>query len=265
MTIDKMPKSGKEREDWIFDQVWDGFSDFSFTEIRSTYNNHTAIFNVFADALRISGVRVSVSAETEQKIADITGCSLLTPKLADLIWMQRSIHIPPFPHAVDASSDMTSNQWSLDHSKHIDEEISKSGSIGVISTVGKHWVIDNDLSKITNKAMNYGWHFVGPNFQGIRGDVTASLLMDEKGTYTRLIQGRGTRHDMHHTDYSQTCVLVSRSCLVDGVESDLFDILSNPELAPLASHQGMMSVFRQPGVPGTSGKLVLPRIVITGD
>lgn len=264
MLLDNMPKPRKEREDWVFDHVWDGQAHFSFAKIKSTYNGHTAIFNVFADALKIDGVRVNVSAETEQKIADITGCSLLTPKLADLIWMQRVNNIPPVTHAVDANSDMASIQWMIDHSNGIDEVL-KSESSEVVSTVGKHWVIDNDLAKIHDKAMNYGWHFVGSSFQGIRGDVTASLLMDEKGTYTRLIQGRGTRHDMHHTDYSQTCILVSRSCLVDDVESDLFDILSNPELASLASHQGVMSVFRQPGVQVISGKLVLPQIIITGD
>lgn len=265
MTLNGMPEGpGQAREDWIFEQVITGQSEFGFSDVVSTVGSHTAIFKIFSDALKIDGVRVCVDANNQQRIADILGCSLLTPKLADLAWSQRAVKLQPFPRG--NTNGMSSNQACIDHSTKIDQALSKLGNpTGLVGTVGKHWVIDNDLSRKPGMAMNYGWHFDGPNFQGIGGEVTASLMKGPGSQYVRMIQGRGTRHDGRHSDYSQNCVLVSRSCIVDGVETTLESVLVNPELATLASHQGIMKVLRQPGVPDIRGTIVLPEIKITPD
>lgn len=232
------------REQAILQAALDGKATNDWTTIESTYKDHVGKFHVFSDALKIEGIRVNVSAETEQKIADSMGCLLLTPKLADLAWAQATVKIAPRPRQITSST-----QAMVEHSLAIDAQLPPNAN-GLIQTVGKHWVIDNLLATKPSKAMNYGWHFQGESYQGLKGEVVASLMKDPKtGQYMRLIQGRGTAHDMRHVDYSQTCVLVARECVVDGQTTDLTDVLQNPELAFLANQPGKMTLWRQPGVP----------------
>lgn len=252
MALDGIPaQAGQAREDWIFQAVCDGRASYDFAELVSTHDGRTAHFLVFADAMKIDGVRVNVSAQTEQKIADVLGCSLLTPKLADLMWLQKSAKLLPHPRMITSATDAM-----IDHSAKIDADLAKLGNpAGIVCTVGKHWVIDNDLDSHPGRAENYGWHFDG-NI-GIPAEYAVSK--DDHGRLITLIQGRGWAHDMHHVDYSQICVLVSRQCTVDGATMDLHDLLKDPALAPLASHQGAMSVLRQPGVPEVTGVTVAPQ------
>lgn len=229
----------------ILSAVKAGKAVYEFSGLTSEHNGHRAEFKVFSDALMIDGIRVAVCANTNQYIADALDCSPLTAKLADLIWLQRKTTLPPFPRG--KIDDMASIQAMLDHSKRIDKALSNIPKPwGLICTVGKLWVLDNDLITKPGMAMNYGWHYgTEPSYQGVNGEVTASKAI-ENGKYVRLIQGRGTRHDAAHIDYSQVCVLISNKCIVDGVETRLDALLSNPELAPLANHSGVLRVLRQP-------------------
>lgn len=238
---------GRDRDKWIYDAVAAKAFEASFSEILSVAGGHEAKFYVFSDALKVEGIRVNVSAELQQRIADLLGCRLLTPKLADLIWSQREVTLKPHPRQITSSTSAM-----IEHSHRIDADLARMAENPVgklLCTVGKHWVIDSDMLSHPGRAENYGWHFEGPNFQGITGEVVASLMKDKSGRYMRLIQGRGWAHDMRHVDYSQTCVLVSRACLVDGKKADLDTVLTDPSLAPLASHNGVLKILRQPGVP----------------
>ena len=263
MTLEGMPtKLGKERDEWILGAVLDGRADFSFADVRSDAGEKTAVFRVFRDALTIEGVRMNVSASLQQRIADVTGCMLMTAKVADLLWMQREVTLTPFTRPITSSTEAM-----IDNSAKIDAALSEftAKPQGIVQTVGKHWIVDNDLASHPGKAMNYGWHFSGSNFSGLTGEVNASLQKDQAGTYVRLIQGRGTAHDPSHTDYSQICVLMSRTCLLDGSEVDIQSVLSDPSTASLGSHQGPLKVFRQPGVEEVKGMLVLPTQTVTAD
>lgn len=259
MGIDLPPGAGPEREKVILAHVAAGDYEAEWVPVVSERNGRRAEFYMFADALRIEGVRVGVSAETQQKIADMTGCSLLTPKLADLAWAQRKVTLEPRPREFSSAT-----QPMLDHSAEVDAALAALGSPeGLKQTVGKHWVISEKL-KGTGMAMNYGWHFAGQSFQGIRGETCASLMKDESGQYVRLIQGCGTRHDMFHSDYSQNCVLVARACRVDGQDMDIRALLADRDLSWLASHEGPLTVLRQPGVPEPAEHVViLPRVTVT--
>jgi len=256
------PEPLPERLEAIYQEILNGHYDApEWADVTATIPDHTATFHVFADALKIDGVRVNVSAEYEQKIADALGCSLLTPKLADLIWLQKAVLLTPYPMTITSSV-----QGMLTHSANIDKGLAAiSYTGGLICTVGKHWVIDNAIAS-NGKACNYGWHFNGQSYQGISGETCASLIKDPKtGMYYKLIQGRGTAHDMHHADYSQICVLVNQWCNVDGNPMRLEALLQDPVLCALASCQGVMTVLRQPGVPEPENQqLVLPEVKIIG-
>ncbi len=261
MTLDLPPNPGPGRDEAILTYIREGRYTADLRPLTSNVNGHTAIFYVFCDALKVEGVRVNVSAKLQQTIADMLGCSLLTPKVADLAWAQRTVTLPPFTRPITATTAAM-----IENSGKIDAALAKLNLTGrdLIQTVGKHWVIDNDLLTKTGRAENYGWHFEGSSFQGIKGEAVASLQKDKTGQYMRLIQGRGWAHDMEHVDYSQVCVLMSQMCEVDGKSLELRAVLTDPDLAPLASHQGVMKVFRQPGVPVTPlHEYLLPVVDIT--
>ena len=241
---DDFPESVPDRDAYILAQVQAGNYTAVSAPITSEIPGHTASFNVMADALKVNGVRVNLSAAGQQRVADALNCLLLTPKLADLIWYQRVVTLPPFPrsatqHDLQVMGTVERMIW---HSQKIDSALAAlggAGAGGLICTVGKHWVIDDALLAHPNKAENYGWH----NTQTGPGCVT------RESTTCRVIQDPGWAHNALHADYSQTCVLVSRQCTVDGQPMDLETLLQDPTLAPLASSTGAMKVLRQPGVP----------------
>jgi len=231
----------------ILDRIRKGDFTITWGEVTSEANGHKAIFRVFADALKIDGVRISVSAKLAQTIADMLGCVLPTPKIADLIWQQRAVTLPPFP-LTQTTADvaiMSTKRRMILHSSLIDQALAKQGNPqGITATVGKLWVIDNDLlQKAAGTAENYGWHFAGNSFGGASWEACAS-------GGCRLIQGRGWAHPNTHIDYSQILILVSRICYVDGHMMDIATLLSTPEFAPLATHDGnALKLLRQPGAP----------------
>lgn len=248
--LDDFPaKHGPEREHLILDIV-DSQQDrlsYDWCTLKVEEGDHSAVFYVMDDALKIDGIRVNVTAATEQRIADRWGALLLTAKLADWIWHHAEVRIEPRPRAITSST-----QGMIKHSQAIDKQLTDEDSGKLISTVGKHWIIDEKLTnpKIPKMALNYGWHFKGSSFQGINGGTNASLLKDPaNGMYWKMIQTIGSVHSSIHVDYSQICRLVTRECIVDGKKMDLVEMLKDPELAGLASHTGPLSVFRQPDVP----------------
>lgn len=236
------PTHGPARDDAILSRVTSGhFDRIDWSSVTTTDKEGTrATFLVMSDALRLDGCRVPVSAKLSQQLADTLAATLLTARLADLLYLARKVTLLPSPQPID-SSTLASAQ----HSARIDAMIAAAPQLGtgdVRQSVGKHWILDNDtLSHGSSSACNYGWHFPGLAFGGStwEGAVTPGL---------RLIQGRGWRHDLTHDDYSQTCVLVRRDCLVDGKVTDVRDVMTSAKLAPLLSMQGAMRLVRQAGV-----------------
>jgi len=257
MLNDFPSKHGPDREKLILDIV-DNQQDrlsYSWYPLNVEQDGHMATFYVMDDALKIDGVRVNVTADTEQRIADRWGAMLLTAKLSDLIWHHAEVRLEPCPRKITSST-----KGMIEHSLDVDDQLNHDPEGKLISTVGKNWIIDEKLANKKGMACNHGWHFKGNSFQGIKGNVNPSLLKNpDTKTYWRLIQSLGTAHDFNnHTDYSQICRLVTRECIVDEETRDLVEILKDPELAKLASHTGPLSVFRQPGVPEPNTVFVSP-------
>lgn len=216
---------------------------YDWTELEIEHNNHKAVLYVMKDALKIDGIRVNVTAKTEQKIADHFGASLLTTKICDYIWHKAEERIRPSPQAISSSTKAM-----IEHSKRVDGQI--TNQLKLTSTVGKDWVLDNKTYG-TNLACNHGWHYdTGLTYQGIKGNVNPSLLKNPKtGQYWYMIQARGTRHDQDHTDYSQVCRLMTRECDIDGKRMDILDVFQNPDLADIVNNDGVLNVTRISGVP----------------
>jgi len=230
------PNDLKKRNQYILDRVRDGSIEIEWVPITYAAEGNVGIFTVTADALKIDGVRVNVTAFLQQQIADVLDCSLLTPRLADLIHLNAEITIDPCFRPIDSST-----QVMIDQSKAVDAKIPEGCGGKLVSTVGKHWVLDAQLDTVVGKAVNYGWHVPTSPYKGVKA---------YNGTLPgiKVIQPNATAHNPQHTDYSQVCVLVRRSCQINGTMCTLDSVLSDPALASLVSHQGPLRVHRQPGI-----------------
>jgi len=210
------------------------------------------------DALRIDDVRVNVTAVLAQKLADIFDASLPTAMVADMMFAAAVRRAAPCPVQIS-----TSTASMIKHSQSVDKQLKNQGTTGLVATCGKHWVLDKKLESKPQAACNYGWHFNGSSFQGIKGFSPAS---SEAGHNVRVIQPNTTGHDALHVDYSQICQLVSQTCWIDNVEMKFSDILKDPAYADLVSHQGALNIDRQPGtVPITGTIVLLPTYITIGD
>ena len=187
-------KHGSAREQAIIDAVLDDNCDLHWSEVTSTEGEHTGTFRVFSDALKLIVMlddgdddeetsihepvvtRVNVTAATSQHIADILGASLPTAKLLDLMWLQRDVTLTPNTRQITSKTKAM-----IEHSQKIDAQLKEQGNPeGLLSTVGKPWVLDTSILKKKNRAINYGWHFLGSSFQGIKGDAAVMLYKDPK-------------------------------------------------------------------------------------
>jgi hypothetical protein len=223
-----------DREEAILAAVREGrTAPITWVEVQSEHGARKATLFVSADALRIgdgeSSVRVNASARTMQRIADLLGCVLPTTKICDLIWEQAAVRLSPCIQKPDAAMGYTSRM--LQH--HCGVEEARAGREGLIENVGKHWVITNRLANARNLAANYGW------FDPRAPHASGAL---------KLWQPLGLAHNLDHVDYSQVVRLVQRRCLVDGEERDLTEVMVDPELAPLVSHEGPLRLTRLLGV-----------------
>ena len=239
------PEQIPEREKFILECVDNDTTQYNFVKLTVSESPKIELL-VFEDALKIDNVRVNVSAKCQQLIADRLSCIMPTAKIYDLIWHFCHNKINPSPQLISSSVKAM-----IAHSQRVDKLIESIGNPpGLKSTVGKTWILDNALIGKTDKACNYGWCFTtGDRFQGIHGNVCASLLKNPKtGGYWCVIQGRGLAHNYLHSDYSQICLLVSRKCFVNNLECDILAVLQNPELAKYLNHDGVLKLIRQPGV-----------------
>ena len=238
------PEVPTARDAYILDAVQRGEADIRWAFVRSSYQGHNGEFRVFADAMKIQGVRVNLTAAGQQRVADTLGCMLLTLKLADLIWAQRQVTLAPITMSSTQHDVLVMGTVArmIEYSQRVDAAIADlpAPPEGIVCTVGKHWVIDDALALPAHKgrAENYGWHNTrfGP-----------PCATPAAGPGCHVLQDPGTAHNLLHTDYSQVCVLVSRDCRVDDAPMDLMRVLQDPVLAMLANHRGRMRVLRQPG------------------
>ena len=247
------PEKINDREKYIFDRVLAGSFDAAWADVTYSVSGKSIKILVMDDALKIDGVRVNVSAHLQQRIADVFDSSLMTAMVADVVYVNAIRRITPAPMPIS-----TSVSSMVKHSSNVDGRI-KTLNIdsGLVADPGKHWILDKKLEQLPGRACNYGWHFLGPSYQGIKGSPVASRFNSLNSKQIRVIQPNATAHDALHSDYSQICQLVSQTCWVDGIEKRFSEMLVDPLLSALISHQGPLKVTRQPGVPEIKGQIVL--------
>lgn len=235
------------REQRVLDAVHSGCARMLWWPLRTTRMGHTLELWVMSDALAVGSgddtVRICCSCRTAQAVADYCNASLLTSRIADLIWEQGVRLSPtilspgkrPVPKDILSDlglptgtlADMADTPRMVEAHRRMERE--RAGRTGLLANVGKHWVLTNRLVGRPYRAANYG-------------------LFDTRSPNGKVWQTVGLAHDTEHTDYSQTLVLVARGCTLDGASADLHEIMKDPATAPLVSDEGPLHLTRPAGL-----------------
>jgi hypothetical protein len=182
--------------------------------------------------LLVDGCFACVSERTANILAKEFECYLPTQKIVDELYKQSAYRVKPI--TLSYGPEMETVGQMRKHSALVMKEIEKFGcplDVG-IQSVGKHWILTNELLGQPNKACNYGW-FGGP----YHSDYSNLPVW----------QDRGFAHNKDHVDYSQTLTLVSDHMFVNGHWASLKEIGENPEYAPLITYEGTVEYWGYSG------------------
>lgn len=189
---------------------------------------HRATFWVTPDYLAVGSeddfLLVPLSPQTAQRIADLVGGSLPTPRMVDAIWSVADVRLDPAP--VPPSPEMTTVRVFEDHNGIVRAQRAGHAQPGGALVAGhkKDVVLTATLAARPGKVAIYGWH----RLDG------------------RAIQPLYTGHTDRWVDYSHGIRVVNRNLVVDGTRRDLMDVLRNDTLAPILSDEGVVAEPRYP-------------------
>ncbi len=228
---------GPEREQAIYNEISRGnIPDFlrSMKCVKVEWASpsgikHECVFRVLPDYMAIGSnsdfVRIPMTSETAQRIADLTDTLLPSVKMVDAIYMNARVKLEPQP--LPESSQMGSNESYLDHNRMIERQRlgmgAKPGSL--IAGHKKDLVITNRLNNNPDHLAIYGWH----------------RMEDGKAVP---IQPLTTAHLKDYVDYSHGVRLVSKKVLVDGKVTSIVNVLRDPELSGILSDEGPIKDIR---------------------
>lgn len=231
--LEKLPElPGTDRDTYILQAISSGLAVCEWAEITSSIKDHVGKFYVSSDAVWIllednSRFRFQVSASLAQKCADLVGGMLPTAKISDLAYKQAAtvLSVTILPAGPDMVTTSKSKLWNTK------VEAKRTGREGLIRDCGKAWILDNALAHSAG-AINYGFYDKAAPYIGPGG--------------LKMWQTIGTRHDAKHTDYSQTLILMSQACEVDGQKMKTVEVMTSSALSGLVSYQGLLKYTRQP-------------------
>lgn len=208
-----------EREAAIAKEVLAGnIPDFlrSWHKVTITKKGRMAVMEVMPDYLAVGSnedfVRVPMTPQTAQTIADAWGCSLPTRKIVNEVYTQALVKLEPIPLTKDREKVTTFMQ----HHDLIEKQ-RKDHSLGqLVAGVKKDVVITNRLGEKPNRVAIYGW-------QKLNGEP---------------IQPLNVSHVKWYVDYSHGVRLVKRQVLIDGKVRDIRHVLHDPALNEWLSDEG---------------------------
>lgn len=166
--------------------------------------------------------RMPMRPATAVRIAEQTGCILMTPRMSDLIHAAASVRLNPIPMTKDRESIETF----VANNRLIEEQLRGAGMEKrvpggtLISGVKKDLVLSNRLRERANRVALYGWHYPDG----------------------RVIQPLYVGHVDWYVDYSHGVRLVAGEVLIDGAPRNLRTLLADPDLCNILSGEGVLQV-----------------------
>jgi hypothetical protein len=162
-------------------------------------------------------LRIPMTPQTAQAIADACDASLITRKISDDVFKNASVRLTPIP--------LTENRESvaafLQHNRLIEAERAKGAArLGeVVAGDKKDVVLSNRLAEKPRRVAIYGW-------QKLDGAPIQPLTIVHADTYI---------------DYSHGVRLMGRAVMVDDRAADARDVMTNGNLAALLSDEGALA------------------------
>jgi hypothetical protein len=185
-------------------------------------------FRVTPDYLAVGSasdfLRVPLTPGTAQRIANLVGASLPTPRMVDAVWTAARVRLAP--DSLPPDPTMTTVPVFLEHQRRIEARraLQHAPPGSLVAGHKKDVVLTPRLASDTGKVAIYGWH---------RPDG-------------RPIQPLYTGHTSDWVDYSHGIRLVERRVVIDGTPWDLLDVLRDPVLARVLSDEGVIAEPRYP-------------------
>lgn len=180
---------------------------------------HKVRLSVLPDFLAIGSdsdfIRIPLLAPTAQKIADLYGATLPTPKLSDLIHFYSLLKLVPHPMTPD--STMTTVPVFARHDSIIEVARHKAQNTFPTLTAGhkKDIVLTNRMSQEPDRLFIYGWHYPDGS----------------------PIQPLSAAHGIGYVDYSHGVRLIQDEVLVDGQCHSLSSLLQDSVYYKLFSYE----------------------------
>lgn len=198
------------------------------TTVELDGREHRVTFWATSDYLAVGSdrdlFRVPLTPRTAQRVADLVGGSLPTPRMVDAIWASARIQLAPI--RIRPDEFMTTVRYFVRHDRLVEAQrfLYDVPSDALVAGHKKDVVLSARLATNPGKVAIYGWH--RPDGRPIQ-PVNTVLADDWVG-------------------YNHGVRIVHGSVLVDGVRWELSDLLASPELAPLLSDGGVIPGARYP-------------------
>lgn len=182
--------------------------------------------DVFAVGTQADPLRLPLTPETAQSIADLGGFVLPTRKIANDIWKAASIKLQPYPTHLWGQKNLGANLNQYDgHNTVIQGQLSSMGKAGTGELVTGHKkdvVLSNEM--MPGHVSIYGWF----NQDGSRIQPLTSIHSDQ------------------YVDYSHGIRFVAPFMTIDGQTYRTADVMVDPNYAGLVSDEGALKTTRYP-------------------
>ncbi len=183
----------------------------------------TALIWVTPDYLAIGSdenfLRIPLSYPSAVAVAQAFECVLPTRKIVDAIYKQATCRLKPAP--LPPGPKMRSSEYYLKHREMIRAQRKEADcALGeLVSGHKKDVVLTNRLNEKPGRVAIYGWHRK-------TGEP---------------IQPLSTVHGDRYADYSHGVRLIYKTVWINGEPRSILEILQDPRLAPVLTHEGLIA------------------------
>lgn len=219
-----------QRETEIYKEISKGnVPDFmrSPRKLQSSFSDasgtaHSVIYEVMPDYLCIGSnddfCRIPMGPITAQRLANLFGAAMPTPKLVDDIYSKAEVKLAPVTYAPVGNQNELVSKF-VEHNTAIESQRSASGKpLGaLVGGIKKDVVISNKITDPANPnhVVIYGWH----QLNGVP------------------IQPVYNGHINSYVDYSHGIRFINNELLVDSVVMTTAQILTNPTMYKMLSNE----------------------------
>lgn len=222
---------GSQRDTAILHEFLSGnIPDFlkNFKPLTITFGSNSITYLVMSDYLSIGNeadyLRMPMSAEVGQTIADKYDCSLPTRKMVNDIYSNADIKLPAKPWGEPYTGMDNNDRYPIQNEK-INKQLAGLDPTKLIAGHAKDIILSQKLypNNPKKRVCIYGWMM--SNGQVIQGLNASS-------------------HELSYQDYSQLIRLISNDVIVNGNLMRLQDVFASPSLCSLVSDEGVLKFTR---------------------